>query len=302
MKLLKDDIRDFLEEKGFRCRYERVCELDVICTGTSKGVGRYILPLTASAPDLSCAAARAAEVLKAVEAVALKEGSRPILIPEDRWIRQRKMMEGRLLAHLEVFFPIYARNCEVRRIDKDMAGAFLEDNHSYGDAASRYRYGLFLKRHTGHCRMDASEKADEAMALIPGTLVAVAEFSNARKWQKNDKTIRSYEWIRYASLPGVRINGGMGKVLGQFIKEVQPDDIMSYADLEWSEGDVYAQLGFVLEGKKEAVTFEIDGNWNRRAIGKGDNLSCIGDGYDCTYSYYMNIGSNKYRLKLTEYK
>lgn len=298
MKLLKDDITAFLEGKGFRCRFERICGLDVIHAGTAKGDERSILPLTASAPDLSCAAARAAEVLRAVEAVALKEGSRPILIPEDRWNRQRKMMEGRLLAHLEVFFPIYARNCEVRKIDRCTAAAFLAESHSYGDAASRYRYGLFLKRHTGHCRVEAIEKAHESGALSPGALVAVAEFSNARKWQKNDKTIRSYEWIRYASVPTVRITGGMGKVLRRFIQDVKPDDIMSYADLEWSEGDAYTQLGFVLEGQKEAATFEIDRNYNRKAIIWNGSAGCS----DCDYRYYMNLGSNKYRLKLTEYE
>jgi hypothetical protein len=100
-------------------------------------------------------------------------------------------------------------------------------------------------------------------------LVAVATFSNARKWQKGDKVIRSYEWTRYASLPGVRISGGMGKVVKAFIEEVHPDDIMSYADLEWSEGKVYEQLGFVLEGRKDPVMFVVDEAWRRFPIKPG---------------------------------
>mgnify|MGYP006988390554 CR=1 FL=1 len=110
------------------------------------------------------------------------------------------------------------------------------------------------------------ESGDGKDYVAPGTLVAVATFSNARKWQKGEKTIRSYEWTRYASLPGVRINGGMGKVLKAFIKEVQPDDIMSYADLEWSEGAVYEQLGFELEGHKTPVIFAVDSQWQRTAL------------------------------------
>ena len=80
---------------------------------------------------------------------------------------------------------IFARNCEVRKIDKRAAEEFLSMYHSYGDASCRHRYGLFLKRHTGHNAGSAS--------ILPGTLVAVATFSNARKWIKGDKTILSYE-------------------------------------------------------------------------------------------------------------
>ena len=49
-------------------------------------------------------------------------------------------------AHLEIFSQAFARNCEVRRIAKAEARDFLTHNHSYGYAACRYHYGLFLKR------------------------------------------------------------------------------------------------------------------------------------------------------------
>ena len=146
---------------------------------------------------------------------------------------------------------------------------------------------MFLKRSTGHI-------AREGRCGIPaGTLIAVGTFSNARKWIKNGKEIRSYEWTRFASLPGLRISGGMGKILNAFIEEVQPDDIMSYADLEWSEGAVYEQLGFRFEGQKEPVLFKVDSEWNRSPVKTGMTEGNL---------FYMNFGSNKYRLKLTEYE
>ena len=218
--------------------------------------------------------------------------SYPLVITEDRWHSQKAMMQSRILSHLEIFTQIYARNCEIKRIDKATAQEFLEANHSYGDAACKYRYGLYLKRHTGHNATCHAERSEAS--LTPGTLVAVATFSNARKWVKGDKTIRSYEWTRYASLPGIRLSGGMGKMLKAFIKEVQPDDIMTYADLEWSEGKVYKQLGFTLEGTKEAVTFEVD-NQNRRLPRRLCPLAMTCE------RYFINFGSNKYRLKLTDY-
>ena len=128
--------------------------------------------------------------------------------------------------------------------------------------------------------------------------MAVATFSNARKWVKGDKTIRSYEWTRYASLPHVRLSGGMGRLLKAFIKDTQPDDIMSYADLEWSEGAVYTQLGFELEGRKDPVAFEIDASWQRIPI----KDPCYSGAANGGKGYFQNLGSNKYRLKLTEYE
>lgn len=137
---------------------------------------------------------------------------------------------------------IFARNCSVRRIDKLTAADFLNANHRLGVTGGRYRYGLFVRRTTGTSEYQ-----------IPAdTLVAVAIFSNARRWDKGGRRISSYEWIRYASLESLRVVGGMSKLLNAFIDEVGPDDIMSYADADYPDGgEVYAKLGFVEEARIE---------------------------------------------------
>ena len=239
-----------------------------------------------------------------------EETGYPLIITEDRWIRQREMMEARLLAHLETFSQAYARNCEVRRIEKAEAQEFLNKHHSYGDAACKYRYGLFLKRHTGHIAeeirsLDCAQEEKGCIMLEEKRLIAVATFSNARRWIKEGQEIRSYEWTRYASLPDLRVSGGMGKMLKAFIKDVQPDDIMSYADLEWSEGDVYERLGFTAEARKEPVMFEVDPlTWERRAIRKSQNNPEMAEGEPgmAGNMFFQNFGSCKFRLKLTDYR
>lgn len=324
MKQLAEDIQDFLTAEGFECKIESVCGCDVICAGLKDGRRRLVVPVRITARSQEDAEKQSSGLLELIKRLTEETGSQPLMITEDRWRSQGEMMKERLLAHLEVFFPVYARNCEIRKIDKAVAAAFLETNHSYGDAACRYRYGMFLRRHTGWRSLadvqdvqedGTSRGSDIREVLKPGTLIAVAEFSNARKWVKGEKTIRSYEWTRYASLPGVRINGAMGKILKHFIKEVQPDDIMSYADLEWSEGAVYEQLGFTLEGRKEAVSFIIDCNtWKRSAIRDSSPThftSVLDSGCPQEEAegaekedirFFRNLGSNKYRLKLTEYR
>lgn len=137
----------------------------------------------------------------------------------------------------KVFTSVYARNCEVRRIDRAVAAAFLEAYHALGDTRSRYCYGVYVL-HEGHS------------GIPEGTLVAVGTFSSARRWMKDGREVRSYEWVRYASLSDVRVIGGMGKILDTFVNEVHPDDVMSYADASWSNGDAYKKLGFTQEESK----------------------------------------------------
>lgn len=51
-------------------------------------------------------------------------------------------------------------------------------------------------------------------------------------------------------MAGIGVDGGMGKLLKAFIDDVEPDDVMSYADASWSDGDVYRKLGFSQEEDK----------------------------------------------------
>lgn len=291
MGSLIEEIRIFLSSNGLSCsEYIQNGATFLQVETSAKGHRRFVLPLEITAVSTEQAMHNAAFFAECIKQFKRQGGEYPLIICRDRWERQKAMMQARLLAHVEIFTPLYARNCEIRRIEKAVAAEFLSECHSYGDASCRYRYGIFLKRHTGHI---AAEMNSETSKLHTGDLVAVAEFSNARKWVKGDKVIRSYEWIRYASLPQVRICGGMGKVLQAFVKEVNPDDIMSYADLEWSVGDVYEQLGFTLEGHKAPVLFTIDPHsWQRTPVIPTEAEESL---------YFQNFGSNKYRLKLTEY-
>lgn len=209
------------------------------------------------------------------EKLSSETGCRPVTISEDRWNSQQELYKTRLAVHLGQQESLFARNCSCRKISKIEADDFMQKYHTYGQAKCRHRYGLFDNT---------------------GDLVAAGTFSNARKWIKGGKTILSYEWIRYAAADGLRISGGMGKVLKTFIRDISPDDIMTYSDSEWSEGDSYRRLGFVMEGEKEPVLFRVDPKtWKRSPVRDIEDVHSDG------YLYYMNCGSRKFRLKLTDY-
>jgi hypothetical protein len=296
MTSLAQEIGSFLTENGLSHSVQNDAGRGIIVVEKPHTA---IFPIEVDAVTAEEARARSEEEWKRIKGYTDVHGY-PVIITEDRWRSDTGALRKRLLAHMRKHVQVYARNCEVRRIEKKEAAAFLAEHHSYGNASCRYHYGMFLKRHTGH-NADAGVCWPE-----PGTLVAVAQFSNARKWIKGEKEIRSYEWTRYASLSGVRISGGMGRMLKTFIEDVKPDDIMSYADLEWSWGEAYSQLGFTLEGQKDPVTFVVDGQWRRSPVKPGmtaeaGNKEAVIDGSTGNL-FFRNFGSNKYRLKLTDYE
>ncbi|MDR1553207.1 MAG: hypothetical protein LBS69_07080 [Prevotellaceae bacterium] len=154
--------------------------------------------------------------------IAEKQNLQLIIVREDKWITKKNIMRWRILSHLGKFVRIHGRLCDSRRITKTQATEFLLQNHLYDSPFAKYKYGLFYKNQ----------------------LVAVASFSGGRPIVRNEKTYRSYELVRFANYQNYVVYGGMGKLISHFIAEQNPDDIMSYADIDWSVGKSYVKLGF----------------------------------------------------------
>lgn len=227
-----------------------------------------------------------------VECIALGENPsgresgemKTIFLCEDIWRSRNESVRKRIAAHLGKCRRIMARKCEVRRIDGALARPFLEANHTYGYARSRYKYGMF--------------SGDE--------LVAVSLFSAPRPMVRigadgSPTVVQSYEWVRHATIPECRISGGMGKMLQHFVRDVKPEEIMSYADLEWSDGEVYERLGFDRAGEIEPVEFLIDTSTFKRISKKKilqDNAYRNFSADSSEYVEMRNLGSIKYLLRL----
>ncbi len=171
-----------------------------------------------------------------------KEAS--ITIYEDEWYTKYKLITGRLLANLGRQKTIYARKCVVKKISNDEARVFLEKNHLLGYVKCRYNYGLFL------LTAKHSSSGEE--------LVAVSCFSASRPIERDGQIIDSYEWVRYASVVGFRVVGGMGRLMNLFVEEQSPQEIMSYSDKDWGDGAVYKQLGFEFHSETEPIEFVIN--------------------------------------------
>lgn len=148
---------------------------------------------------------------------------RIIHIWEDDWINKRSILESQikyLLNKSQV--GIFARKCHVREIDSKISTKFLEDNHIQGRDYSVIKLGLFFN--------------DE--------LVSIMTFNKSEGRKKMEGG--GWNLSRFCNKINYSVTGGASKLLNFFIKNYDVRRIVSYADRDWSMGDLYFKLGFYL--------------------------------------------------------
>ncbi len=185
------------------------------------------------------------------------QNQRIIHLWEDVYVSKNNLVKSRILAILGIFTRLHGRHCVIKRIDKPSAENFLEINHLQGSVKAKFKYGLYLKpQYVERFGLVVCEDIDKS---IHPKLIAVATFSGGRTMKIGERSgKRSYELIRFASLLGYAVVGGMDKLLKSFIEEHQPDDIMSYADRDWSDGRSYYKLGYSQIGNSLPQNFYIN--------------------------------------------
>ncbi|MBE9462771.1 hypothetical protein ACFP1I_08920 [Dyadobacter subterraneus] len=183
-----------------------------------------------------------------------------VILWEDVWYQKNEIVQSRLNAILGISERIPGRVTQVRKLDKPTANDFLDKNHLQGSATSRIRYGLFLPKRYFRV-LNPDYQIDTGIEEL---LVAVATFSHPRTFEKQGKPFRSYELIRFANLRNTTVVGGFDKLIRAFTDHYEPGDIMTYADLEWSDGASYRRLGFEEISDKDPVSFWIDPFINMR--------------------------------------
>src|SRR3546814_5094795 len=55
---------------------------------------------------------------------------------------------------------------------------------------------------------------------------------------------RSFELLRFCHAGMQLVSGGLGKLLSAFAAAFQPDEIMTYLDMEWPGGEALSKNGF----------------------------------------------------------
>ena len=112
---------------------------------------------------------------------------------------------------------IYARKCIIKELEFNLIREFLDENHLQGSVNTNINLGLFYE--------------DE--------LIQVMTFSKPR-FNKNYQ----YELIRLCTKKFTNVVGGASKLFSYFIKNYNPESIISYANRRFSRGSIYETLGF----------------------------------------------------------
>lgn len=193
-----------------------------------------------------------------------QQGIKLIHLWEDLWQSKPDQVLARIKSLLGKNIRIHGRKTKVFKITKPVADSFLSENHLQGSVSSRYKIGLFEK----------------------DGLVAVATFSALRK-MNHTENYKSVELIRFAVKAGYSITGGLSKLIAYFAETYKPNDLMTYADRDWSAGAAYIRLGFTQTTILEPQIYVLDENLNRQ-LKKDLQISA---------TEVFNTGSLKFILK-----
>ena len=136
-------------------------------------------------------------------------------IASHEWNNNKNLIKSMIKHRLGLSNRIYARKCTIQKIDNKITSKFFTVSHISGHRHAKIAYGLYYN--------------DE--------LVSAINFNPIKN---------NYEIIRYASLPGLTIVGGLSKLLTRFIKDHKPNSIMTFVDRRYGNGIGYKKFGFEL--------------------------------------------------------
>lgn len=146
-----------------------------------------------------------------------KNGIRLLTIYEDEWVEKEEIVRDKIMSILGVNNNdrIYARKTFVVDVSKNEKRIFLNKNHIQGDGPGSLTYGL----------------------AYDNELVALMTFIKRKDGR--------FELNRYATSKNVV--GGFSKLLKHFQRNNEWKEVISFADLRWSEGNLYEKCGFDLD-------------------------------------------------------
>jgi hypothetical protein len=178
---------------------------------------------------------------------------------------------------------IFARQTTVSEItDKNVVKSFLNENHLQGFVNTNINYGLFHENE----------------------LVSIMTFMKTRKVLNKNTQKDEYELIRFCNKVGLSIVGGASKLYKKFIREYNPQSVLSYCDISWANGNLYENLGFKLLGTtKPNYYYVINGkkenriNYQKHKLvkkGYDKNLTEVEIMVNLGYYRIFNCGNKKY--------
>lgn len=150
---------------------------------------------------------------------------------EDDWNYKQDIIKSMLLNKIgKTPNKIYGRKTIIKEIqDTKLVSKFLDDNHLQGKVGSKIKIGLFYNNE----------------------LVSLMTFGGLRKNLGQKSKEGNYEMVRFCNKKYTNVIGGASKLFKYFVEKYKPRKVISYASRDYSNGNLYKQLGFELESVTE---------------------------------------------------
>jgi hypothetical protein len=149
------------------------------------------------------------------------KGIHLIHIFEDEWVNNKDIVKSRLKNLFKLTEnKVYGRKCIIKEVNTKDKTKFLNDNHIQGTIGSKVNLGLYYN----------------------DDLVSIMTFGKGRVVMNGVKN--EWELLRFCNKINHSVIGGASKLFKHFIKNYNPNQLISYADRRWSQGNLYNQLGF----------------------------------------------------------
>jgi len=169
-----------------------------------------------------------------------KMGIQLLHIFENEWIDEKKQKIWKSIINSKIGLnkTIYARKCELRKVDSKNIKEFMNNNHLQGFIPSSECYGLFYNNE----------------------LICSLTLSKSRYNKKYD-----WEITRFANKLNINVVGGFSKLLKHFRKN-NVGSIITYADRRISNGNLYRKNGFIELHESKPNYFYIDMNHHKNRL------------------------------------
>ena len=174
--------------------------------------------------------------LISLQTIYAQKGIMLVHLWEDVWLQRRTQVLSRISSFCGLNTTLFARKATIGALDSQAVKTFLDDNHLQGYIKTKFSYGLEINQ----------------------KLVAVACFSAIRPMKSKGDHYQSAELVRFATLAGFTVVGGLSKLIKHFTKQVAFNDLMTYADRDWSLGKGYDHLNFHQTAVTAPVFFYIE--------------------------------------------
>ena len=202
-----------------------------------------------------------------------EKGINLLHIFENEWLNpiKKKIWKSVIISKMGNTKRIFARKCTIKLISSKSSTEFLESNHLQGSCFASINIGLFYK----------------------DDLVQVITLSKSRFSKKYE-----YELLRMCSKINTTVVGGASKLMKYFERTYKPKSIVSYANMRWSDGNVYEKLGFQFshDSSPNYFYFKVNENvlYSRNKFQK-HKLKNILEIYDKNLSETENMYRNNFR-------